>query len=55
MVREVVELESDQQYTKTVKTTSDYFFQGDAFFLLERYYGKRQIHVGKLSKEKMNR
>ena len=34
MVREVVELESDQQYTKTVKTTSDYFFQGDAFFFI---------------------
>ena len=35
MAREVVELESNQQYTKTVQTTSDFFFQGDAFFIRE--------------------
>ena len=35
MAREVVELESNQQYTKTVQTTSDFFFQGDTFFIRE--------------------
>ena len=35
MAREVVELESNQQYTKTVQTTSDFFFQADAFFIRE--------------------
>jgi len=35
MAREVVELESNQQYTKTVQTTSDFFFQDDAFFIRE--------------------